>query len=803
MRSPSKLRAILGSFTGRMLLGALLMNVVLIPLLFFSIFFLVERDYKAEFVNVTRAQSLQVVARLAEDASPSRVQALLDELVLSGQALYAAFDIGDTHLSASLPMTDAPFQEDFFFGQHEDDVYFVAAPLPSLTQKPVATLKLGFDERPLADRIHASYLHATYIALGYLLLTLLMVGVFGHLLTHSIRRLRRASHEIARGNTSLALNMSTHVTEISYLAHDLEAMRLELLRREQEIAVREATQRAVLETAAEGIITLNALGVIASFNRAAEVIFGYGASEVIGEPFATLLAPDQVFPFEAAGEAQHTVRKELKGMRKSSQIFDVLLSASKTQIAGMRLCTLLVQDITERKAFEAKLKYLASHDTLTRLPNRALFADRLGLALAHAKRGTHVTALMFLDLDRFKYINDTLGHEFGDQLLVAVTERLSGCIRAEDTLARLGGDEFTMILTAIKSSEDAAVVARKVLSQLALPFLLDERELFITGSLGIALYPSDAESAGELIKQADSAMYLAKRLGGNSFQFFTSKIHHNVSVRLEMETGLRYALERQEFELHYQPQVDLASGLITGFEALLRWQRPGHGSVSPLQFIPLAEESGLIVPIGDWVLRVACAQARAWQDMGFGPLSIAVNLSARQFEQSTLADTIQTILDEAGLSPALLEVELTESTVMHHVDQAIATLRKLKQLGVRVSIDDFGTGYSSLSYLKRFPLDVLKVDKSFIADISSADDDGAIASAIIAMGQMLKLKVIAEGVENAEQLAFLRARGCGTVQGFYFSEPRPAIAIAQMLEAQTRNVDEGRHIYAGALETQL
>ena len=786
MRIPAQVRALLQSFMGRILLGALAINLILIPLLFAGIFFLAERDYKAEFVNFIRAQSLQIATRMAEDTNPGRVQSILDDLVLSGQALYANYESSENKLNASLVMTDAPFQEDFFFGQHGDDVYFLAVPVAARGNMPGGVLHLGFDEHPLAERIEDSYKRATYIAAAYLLLTLLLVGFFGRRLSVSIRQLRAASHQIVSGNTTVALQVSTQVTEVANLARDLESMRAELLRRENEIAVREATQRAVLENAAEGIITLNPLGVIQSFNRAAEAIFGYAASEVVGEAFEVLLAPGHVFPFDPGSENAAPVRQELQGLRKSAQVFDLLLSASKTRAAGVRLCTLLAQDITERKAFEAKLKYLASHDTLTRLPNRALFSDRLALALAHAKRHHHLLALLFLDLDRFKYVNDTLGHEFGDRLLVAVTERLSVCMRGEDTLARLGGDEFTMILSSVRHADDAALVARKILGQLSLPVLLDERELFITGSIGIALFPGDATTAGELIKQADSAMYLAKKLGGNTFQYYTSKVNQNVAVRLELETGLRYALERQEFELHYQPQVDLSTGLITGFEALLRWQRPGHGSVSPLQFIPLAEETGLIMPIGTWVLRVACAQARAWQDMGLGVFSMAVNLSARQFEHATLATTIRDILEETGLAPQQLEVELTESTVMQQVEQAIATLSALKKLGVRVSIDDFGTGYSSLSYLKRFPIDVLKVDKSFIADVNSAADDGAIASAIIAMGHMLKLKVIAEGVESAEQLAFLRTRGCGTVQGYYFSPPLPALAVGELLERQSR-----------------
>jgi diguanylate cyclase (GGDEF)-like protein/PAS domain S-box-containing protein len=789
MRIPHKLRGLFGSFIGRMLFGTLLMNMLLIPLMFASIFFLVERDYKAEFVNFTRAHSLQIATLLAENVSTARVervQEILDELVLSGQAIHAAFDSGPLHLTANPRMTDVPFKEDFFFGEHGDDIYFVVAQIPAHHDTPPSTIQLGYDEHPLAQRIKISYWRGAYIALAYLLLSLLMVAFFGRLLTRSIHRLRTASYEIARGNTAVALNISTQVTEISNLATDLETMRAELVRRAHEIAVREMTQRAVLETAAEGIITLNEKGEIQSFNRAAELIFGYSEAEVLGVPFAQLLPADQAYPLALDGAPSHATRQELKGLRKCAQVFDLLLSTSNTYAVGVHLSTLLAQDITERKVFEAKLKYLATHDTLTRLPNRALFSDRLNLALAHAKRSGHITALLFLDLDRFKYINDTLGHELGDQLLIAVTERLSKCMRSEDTLARLGGDEFTMILTSIKHSEDAALVARKIIAQFISPFLLDDRELFVTGSLGISLFPTDSNNATDLIKHADGAMYLAKKLGGNNFQYFTSKINQNIAVRLEMETGLRYALEREELELHYQPQVALSSGKITGFEALLRWQRPGQGCVSPMQFIPLAEETGLIIDIGAWVLRVACAQARAWQNHGFGPLSVAVNLSARQFEHVGLTETIQNILDETQLPASQLEVELTESTVMHNIDQAIVTLCELKQLGVQISIDDFGIGYSSLSYLKHFPLDVLKVDKSFIADITSANDEGAIASAIIAMGQMLKLKVVAEGVERAEQLAFLRDRGCDTAQGFLFGEPQPALAVQSLLESQAR-----------------
>jgi diguanylate cyclase (GGDEF)-like protein/PAS domain S-box-containing protein len=778
------LRAYLSSYIGRMLLGTLLIHLVLTPVLFTSIFLLVAQDYKAQFINSIRAQSFQLAMQIGENQEPAKVQRVLDDLVLSGQTLFAEYEKDKRHIQAAPSMSNAEFNEDFYFGEHNDNIYFVAANIAEKNGHAHGILKLGFDELPLAQRIQTSYMRGIYIAAGYLVLTLILVGFFGRFLTQSIRQLREASHKIASGDTTTELTVKTHVTEVSNLALDLETMRMELVRREQEIALREATQRAVLENAAEGILTVDAQCCVKSFNKAAELIFGHREQEVLGKPFTQMLANSDVCLFNPEEETGLLIRQELIGLRKPDQEFDLLLSVSKTYVAGMHLFTILAQDISERKTFEAQLRYLATHDTLTRLPNRALFQDRLAQALAHAKRNACITALLFLDLDRFKNINDTLGHDFGDTLLIAVTERLRTCVRLEDTLARLGGDEFTVILPEVKHANDAAIVAQKILNALTRSFHFGERELFITASIGIALYPFDGMSSGDLAKHADSTMYVAKKLGGNNFQYFTSKINSNIAARMEMEVDLRHALARNELVLYYQPQIDIVSDRITGFEALLRWQRPGYGLVSPLQFIPLAEKTGLILPIGNWVLRVACAQLLAWQALDVGPLSIAVNLSARQFEQTDFLKTIHDTVTEIGLEPSSLEVELTESTVMHHVEQAIHVLEGLKKLGVRISIDDFGTGYSSLSYLKRFPIDILKIDKSFIADITTADDDGAIASAIIEMGHKLKLQLIAEGVENSEQLAFLRARKCTIVQGNYFSKPMPAMVITKMVETQ-------------------
>jgi len=782
-----------------MLLGTLLIHITLIPLLFGSIFLLVERDYKSQFVNFTRTQSFQLATQIGENPDLERTQRILDDLMLSGQALYAEYESGAQRIKPSVLAVNTSFQEDFFFGEHDDNIYFVVAKIDHAGQG-LDTLRLGFDEAPLAETIAQSYLRGAYIAAGYLALTLVMVGFFGHRLTQSIRQLRIASHKIADGDTTTELAIEASVTEVSNLAQDLETMRRELVRRQHEIAIREATQRAILESAAEGIITINEHGLIQSFNKAAESIFGFREEEIVGTPFTRIISESDAYLLNPASEETPLSRMELSGVRKTNQEFHLLLSVSKTRAEGEVLTTVLAQDISERKAFEAQLKYLATHDTLTGLPSRTYFNYQLSKAIAHSGRSKKLSALLFLDLDRFKYVNDTLGHEFGDKLLVAVAERLHKCIEVEDTLARLGGDEFTVILFEIDHPEQAAAFAHRILSELSNLFYLDGREIYITGSIGIALCPFDGSSStpSDLVKNADSAMFLAKKIGGNKYEFFTHKLSRNMAARLDIEAGLRYALERDELELHYQPQIDVSTGQITGVEALLRWNRTGHTPVSPAEFVPVAEETGLILPIGTWVLRTACAQAKTWQSMGLGPISMAVNVSARQFEQPHLLDLMREVLTDTELEPLRLEIELTESIVMNHIEHALYVLSELKKMGVRIAMDDFGTGYSSLGSLKRFPIDVLKIDRSFVCDIGSSLDDGTIAAAIIEMGQALKLKVLAEGVENADQLAFLRTHKCNIVQGYHISKPLPAKAVTELLE-QERILTDRRRSNPGGL----
>lgn len=429
------------------------------------------------------------------------------------------------------------------------------------------------------------------------------------------------------------------------------------------------------------------------------------------------------------------------------------------------------RDITERKETEERLLYLANYDSLTGLPNRALFRDRLKRSVVRAQRNSTQVALLFIDLDRFKTINDSLGHHAGDQLLRGVARRLKQFARQGDTIARLGGDEFTVILEGINDSEDAVIVAEKILELMTPPFTLDGHKIVVTPSIGITLFPNDADDMKSLLKNADTAMYRSKEQGGNCFQFYTSDMNEKAMEYLVLETSLRHALEREEFQLHYQPQIDLHTHNIIGIEALLRWDNPERGLLKPNEFIPFTEETGLIEPIGEWVLRNACKEAVGWHKMGLPEFRVAVNLSLRQFVANDFVSLVASVLEETGLSPSHLELEITESFLAYDVDKTAETLRELHKLGVQLSIDDFGTGYSSLSYLKRYPLNTLKIDQSFVKDIMKNSDDSTIAEAIIAMGQSLNLNVIAEGVETEEQVCFLRGRGCDWIQGHLISEP--------------------------------
>ena len=456
----------------------------------------------------------------------------------------------------------------------------------------------------------------------------------------------------------------------------------------------------------------------------------------------------------------------------------------------------LVTALGRRRLAEDRIRRLAYFDDITGLPNRAFFKERLSQTLETARRHAWALALLFLDLDNFKRINDTLGHSIGDLLLVEVAKRLLVSLRTSDViaqghanrdseqLARLGGDEFTLMLSELATAEDAGVVAARLLEVLSKPLTLAGHEITITASIGIAVYPNDGTDVETLLKSADMAMYFAKRKGRNAFQFYTEAMNSAALKRMTMENGLRRALEQSEISLNYQPQIDIATGRISGVEALARWHSAELGEISPADFIPLAEETGLILPIGDWVLRTACAQCKAWRDEGLALPRVAVNISVRQFAQDDFAAHVAAILAETGLDAAHLELEITESLLMKDGDAALAMLHELKQLGVQLAIDDFGTGYSSLSYLKQFPIDRLKIDRVFVQGVQSDAQDRAIAMAVIALADSMDLKVTAEGVETAGQFAFLGDRCCGEAQGFYLSRPLPTAEVTSFLRQE-------------------
>lgn len=451
---------------------------------------------------------------------------------------------------------------------------------------------------------------------------------------------------------------------------------------------------------------------------------------------------------------------------------EISLSKVNLEVDGMFIG--VARDITERKKADAQIEFLAHYDSLTDLPNRLLAKDRMEQAMMHADRENAKVALLFLDLDNFKTINDSLGHPIGDALLISVAKRLGECIHDTDSLSRQGGDEFLVILTDVSDADVINCISEKILAQLEKPFNIDGMVLTTSFSIGIAVYPNDGRDFDMLFKKADTALFQAKEAGRNTFCFYTEQMNIDATEHLQICSGLRHALENNEFVLHYQPQINLASGKIIGAEALIRWNHPEFGMVPPGRFIPIAEDSGLIVPIGEWVLQEACRQAFAWNQTGLAELVIAVNLSSVQFKRGNLEETVIRALTESGLDPVFLELELTESILIHDTDTVLDTVRRIKSFGVKLSIDDFGTGYSSLSYLKRFAVDKLKIDRSFIRNMVNDPSDAAIVYAIIQMAKSLNLKIIAEGVEDEDMLALLRLYHCDEIQGYYFARPLPA-----------------------------
>ncbi|HEX9984870.1 MAG TPA: EAL domain-containing protein [Thermoanaerobaculia bacterium] len=586
----------------------------------------------------------------------------------------------------------------------------------------------------------------------------------------------------------LLVSVALLVVAIYIIVRQIAAIRAER-------ALRESNQFAaeIIDNAGEGIIVYDLELRYVVWNRFMEELTDMASEEVVGHRALEL------FPHLREQRVDELLQRAIAGETVQSPDIHYYVPKSDRQgwisavyrphydingsIAGV---IAMVRDITERKITEQQIEYQAYHDSLTGLANRRLFQEHLTLALALAARRDRLVAVLFLDLDHFKLVNDSLGHSVGDALLQEVARRLKAAVREGDTVARVGGDEFTIVLQELHHREDAALVAQKVLHAIAEPVDASGHRLYVTTSIGITLFPEDGEDAESLLKNADNAMYRAKAEGRNTYQMSTQELNRSTQERMMLESDLHDAIERSEFELHYQPVLDLKTSRIVGIEALLRWHHPRRGLIGPAEFITVAEERGSIVVMGDWVLREACREARRLSET-YGPLRVAVNISARQFREQTLIATIAAALETSHLDPHLLELEITESVAMENGELTIATLAALRSTGISIAIDDFGTGHSSLSYLKRFPIDALKIDRGFVSDLPDRFEDAAIVRSVVQLAQGLNLRVVAEGVETQAQLQFLRDHNCDEVQGYYYSYPLPAQELETFLASAPKS----------------
>ncbi len=614
------------------------------------------------------------------------------------------------------------------------------------------------------------------MAMSFICMNLGMIFLYRSIII-PIRTLIETSGKIGRGDLEQRVEIQSN-DEFGLLSESFNQMTENL----SKTLVSQQQLDAIIESMLESVIVISHEKTIEKINQSTLKMLSYQKDDLIGKSFdvvtglkSSIDVSSQLRPTQSFTERHY--------LAKSGEEIPVLFSKAtiRSQVDDTNKTLCVALDLTQQNQTEKKLRdneqrlqHIAYHDPLTNLPNRLLIQDRFQHAINKARRSEQKVAFLILDLDRFKDINDSLGHDIGDQLLKETADRLQSCVRDSDTVGRLGGDEFAIVLEQIEELTHVGMLVRRMLSKLAQEFAIEDHTLYISASIGISIYPTDSAKVDELVRFAEVAMYRAKEQGGNNYQLYTADMNARAHELLLLETHLRQALEERQLLLFYQPQYDLATGELAGMEALLRWRHPEKGMVSPGDFIPLAEETGLIVPIGEWVLRTACQQSLAWQKAGHPPVPVAVNISGRQFKEPDFIETVEKVLEETGLDPRWLELEITESVVMDRVEETILTLAELRGRGIQLAIDDFGTGYSSLSYLKRFPINKLKIDRSFVMDVVENPTDAAIAGSIVSLAHSMNLEVIAEGVETEAQMEFLKARGCHQIQGFLLGRPLPA-----------------------------
>ena len=660
-------------------------------------------------------------------------------------------------------------------------------------------------------------------AYDVVLLDLIMPGISGHdILDYAAREKLKCKIIVVSGDSSFSgVKHALHCGAFDFVKKPYEAaeliatmetalrqVRLEQQHDELEHQLKESEQlhRFIVNSSPDLVYMLDRNGCFNFVNDRVVAMLGYAKEDLIGKHYSELVDEDDLQAAHNLFNERRTGGRAIKNveLRLKSKLQDRRSGLMRTQSVWTELTAMGIyadnkertrdnfigtygtaRDISERKQAQEVINFQAYHDLLTHLPNRALLKDRLNLAITHARRNKRKLAAMFLDLDRFKLVNDTLGHSMGDRLLKAVANRLQSCLRSGDTLSRFGGDEFTLLLPEVRTRDDVVVIAEKILNRLSEPFVIDGHELFVGASIGIAMYPEAGDSGEALIQNADIAMYHVKGRGKNGYQFFSEEMNHQFSTRLSLERELRNGLIQGEFEVYYQPQVSLQTGAITGVEALVRWRHGVRGMIEPREFLPLAEETGLIMQIDEFVQRQAFHDVAAWQRAGLGDISVSVNLSALQMEQEGFVERFVSSLQASGLPPECAKLEITENTLMQDMEVIVPKLKAIRELGVRIAVDDFGTGYSSLSYLHQFPINTLKIDRSFVGDIRAEQGDASIIDAIVAMARGLHLDLIAEGVENRTQLKYLQQQGCEEVQGFIFSPAVPATDLVELLKDNT------------------